>query len=215
MDYAVSIGEDTVEKCVNALEGVDFAEVRLDLVKGLDVQGVERIFAMQKKLIAACRPSQGLSEEVRKGLLLAAVDRGAAYVDVEVDSPDWLKQEVVTAARKKQCKVIVSFHDFEKTPKREELLHVVEWCFECGADIAKIACKANDKRDAARLMGLLDCDKALVVVGMGENGRVTRVAGPLLGSVFSYASIERGRETADGQIDIDTIKRIKRETEQA
>jgi 3-dehydroquinate dehydratase-1 len=36
---------------------------------------------------------------------------------------------------------------------------------------------------------------------MGEKGRVTRILAPLLGSPFTYASYEAGKETAPGQIE--------------
>jgi 3-dehydroquinate dehydratase-1 len=63
-------------------------------------------------------------------------------------------------------------------------------------------------RDNARLLGLLDLGVPLVVVGMGRLGRLTRIAAPLLGSLFTYASLGAGRETADGQLDAASLERI-------
>ncbi len=90
------------------------------------------------------------------------------------------------------------------------MLQIVALCFESGGDIAKIACKVNSERDNARLLGLLDSGRDVIVIGMGEKGRITRIVAPLLGSPFTYAAPARGRETADGQPDRETMERYLR-----
>lgn len=202
----VTVAEATVEDCLEALKGLSFAEIRMDMMKltGKDVPIIFR--GSGPRLIATCRLGT-YSEEERKGLLIAAVEAGASYVDVEVESNDEFKDEIVRHARTGNCQVIVSFHDFEKTPDREELLGVVARCFSSGADIAKIACKAESERDVARLLGLLDSRDRIVVIGMGEKGSITRIVAPLLGSPFTYGALRKGKEVVDGQLDVETIGR--------
>jgi 3-dehydroquinate dehydratase type I len=195
----VSLSEPDLASCLAALRGLSFAEIRLDK-SHLSLQDVARLFSSHKKLIATCRPG-GISDTARKELLLAAIDAGAAYVDVEVDSEAAFREEILTKARQKGCKVIVSFHDAHRTPDREELGARLEACFEAGADIAKVACKAQSDRDNARLLGLLDSSRPAIVIAMGPKGRIVRVMAPLLGSPFTLASPAEGRETAEGQID--------------
>jgi 3-dehydroquinate dehydratase type I len=214
----ISIGERTAKACMKALQGVDFAEVRLDMMEPAELTeaNVKMIFsqpaspASQKaKLIATCRPGK-LDENGRKRLLTCAIASGAAYVDVEVEADDAYKAEIAAAARGKGCKVIVSYHDYKKTPAAEELRQIIEWCCESGADIVKIACMVGSDKDNARLLGLLDSGKKLVVVGMGPKGRLTRVVAPLLGSQFTYASATEGKETADGQMGREKIGQLLR-----
>jgi 3-dehydroquinate dehydratase type I len=100
--------------------------------------------------------------------------------------------------------------DFEKTPPRKVLEDVVDRCFASGADIAKIACRVRSQKDNARLLGLLDDDRALVVVGLGKKGTMTRVIGPLAGGLFSFASRAKGRETAGGQIPHKALEKLIR-----
>jgi 3-dehydroquinate dehydratase-1 len=64
--------------------------------------------------------------------------------------------------------------------------------------------------DNARLLGLLDDARKIVVVGMGELGRITRIAASLLGSPFTFASQGLGKETARGQIDHETLRTLLR-----
>lgn len=204
----VSIGNCTLQECLEALDGLEFAEVRLDSVSGISERSVSAVFARKAKLIATCRPNGRMDDGERKKLLLAAIEAGAAFVDVEVDAQERIRGEIVAAAKKQGCSMIVSFHDFEKTPLRAELERIMEWCFDSGADIAKIACKVKSKGDAARLLGLLDSERKIVVVGMGGQGKIVRVAAPLLGSQFTFASLGKGKETADGQLEAEELKKI-------
>jgi 3-dehydroquinate dehydratase-1 len=194
----ISLAEPALEDCLAALEGVPFAEIRLDRMI-VDENGVRRIFSGRRGLIAACRPG-GMPEETRKALLLAAIAAGASHVDIEVESVEATRRPVVEAAKRAGCRVIVSYHHFGQTPPRGELEAVVERCFALGADVAKIACRVESDRDNARLLGLLDDARPLAVMGLGRQGAKTRVMASLLGAAFVYASREDGRETAEGQI---------------
>ena len=156
----VSIHGCSVQECARQLEGRKMAEIRMESISGIDEKAVREIFSKHTHLVATCRP-EGMEEGKRKALLLAAIGAGAAYVDIEVEAPDEYKKEIVAAAKARKCQVIVSFHDYKKTPVREELEQTIGWCFESGADIAKIACMANGEDDAARLLGLLDRKRSL------------------------------------------------------
>lgn len=201
----VSIAERSAGACLKALAGLAFAEIRMDRMN-LTVDDVRDVFSAGMDLIATCRPG-AFSEDERKRLLVAAIEAGAAYVDIEADSDGSFKREIIEKARSRSCAVIVSFHDYEGTPEREELLSIVSLCFESGGDMAKIACTVNSGRDNARLLGLLDSGRDIIVIGMGEKGRITRIVAPLLGSPFTYAAPARGRETADGQLDRETLEK--------
>jgi hypothetical protein len=81
----VSVAEPTVERCLETLQGLDFAEVRID---GMDVtvDDVKRIFSMPSKLVATfMAPGSGaktdktVDNDTRKGLLLAAIEAGARF----------------------------------------------------------------------------------------------------------------------------------------
>lgn len=202
----VSISEQTAESCMKALRGLKLAEIRLDKMK-LDDEDIRMVFSTQVRLVATCRPGK-IEDKLRLRLLISAINQGASFVDIELEADDSYRGELLKAARKKGCKVIVSYHNNDRTPSREELLKIVDSCFRSGGDIAKIACKANSASDNARLLGLLDENKDLVVVGMGKKGSVTRVMSTLLGSPFTYASLSLGKETASGQISAAKLKRL-------
>ncbi len=190
--------------CLQAVKTLNFAEIRIDL---LDLSEAEltTLFSTNSNLIATCRPGK-YNDDERKVFLLRSIDAGAAYVDVEVETGDAFKQEVLAAAKAKYCQTIISYHDFEKTPPRAELDHIVTWCSEFKPDVIKIACMINSARDNARLIGLLDTDKRMLVVGMGEQGKITRVVAPLLGSICTFASYATDKATAPGQLFKDDLE---------
>ncbi len=204
----VSLAESSPEKALAALKGIPFAEIRLDRMR-VDEEGVARIFSRHPRLIATCRPGRALGAK-RLALLRAAVAAGAAYVDIEVEADAAYKRALVREARAAGCRVIVSHHDLARTPARGALLRVVDRCFSSGADIAKIACRVRSPKDNATLLGLLDDERALVVVGLGKKGLMTRVTGPLAGGLFTFASRAKGKETAGGQVPHDDLARLIR-----
>lgn len=210
----VSLSEPTLAGCLAALAGLPFAEIRLDGMR-LSTDDVRTLFSSHRRLIATHKPG-GVPDEERGRLLVAAIEAGAAYVDVEVEAEAAYREKIVAKAHAMGCMIIVSFHDHERTPERSELEARLSECFGAGADIAKIACMARTDRDNARLLGLLDEDRRVVVIGMGPVGRITRVLAPMLGSPFTFASLGKGRETAEGQMDSTTleglIEMVRKET---
>lgn len=204
----VSLAEESVAGCLAALEELDFAEIRIDRMR-LTRDGIRMLFSAPKTLIATCRPGSHVDKD-RKKFLIRAIESGAAFVDVEVESEESYRKEVIAKARSCGRNVIVSFHDYVKTPERQVLERMVDSCFQAGADIAKIACMVHSRRDQARLLGLLDDRRKIVVIGMGEKGKITRILAPLLGSPFTFASLSKGKETAAGQIDKKTLEELLR-----
>ena len=205
----VSLDERYPVDFLKRLDSIDFAEIRMDRMV-LTPEDIADIFSQPLTLIATCR-SGILDDQQRKDYLIAAIEAGAGYVDIEVKSDIEYRRAIIGAARSKKCKIIVSFHDFYETPEDEGLRQIVTLCLSEGADIAKIACKVNSVIDSSRLLGLLgqkDFKDRLVVVGMGEKGKITRIVSPLLGSLFTYASFSEGVETADGQIEMARLEEI-------
>jgi 3-dehydroquinate dehydratase I len=205
----VSIGNLSVEKCLERLHFLDFAEVRLDTMD-IDVPSVKRIFSMPLKLIATCRRGT-YDDSLREKFLLAAIESGAAYVDIEMNSSDQLKTRIIERAIHGGSKVILSYHNFNRTPSFMTLKNVVTESFLAGANLTKIACMVHYYTDNLRLLSLLGIKKytgRLIVTGMGKSGKITRVASVFLGSPFNYSFFERGYSMAPGQIDMKRFKKI-------
>jgi 3-dehydroquinate dehydratase type I len=122
-------------------------------------------------------------------------------------------KEIRSAARAAGCRLILSHHDFRRTPPLEKLRAIVARGLSLGADLVKVACLVNSGRAAARLLSILAeprFQKRVLVTGMGKKGRIVRIAAPLLGSPFTYAAPVRGRGTAPGQLALAEMERVFR-----
>ncbi len=213
----VSLGEPRFEALVESLGGLEMAEIRLDLARLSDARVRELFgrFGATLPLVATFRPG-GVPEEERLRTLETAVRSGARYVDFELETPATFRAPLIRAARETGCRVIISHHDFERTPARAELERLVDDCRDAGADVVKVACFARSGADCARVLSLYDRPAgSIVAIGLGAIGSFTRIAALALGAPFTYASLRRGEETADGQIDLETLRRAVRALESA
>lgn len=203
----LSIADVSADEAMNILAKVNLAELRMDRID-FDKKNIGRLFSSKAKTIVTCRVNEKINEDERRNIIIEAIENGASMVDIEVENSDDFKNEIIKTAKKNKCTVIVSYHDFDKTPVMRELEQILTWCFESGADIAKIACRANNVEDAARLLALYSFGKPIISIGMGDAGKITRIAAPLLGAPFTYASAEDAKKTAPGQIEADKLEAI-------
>ncbi len=99
---------------------------------------------------------------------------------------------------------IVSFHNFEGVP--DDLDQTYERLAVTDADIIKIAVTADDITDAIPVWKLLQraiaSGKGIIPIAMGEAGKWTRILGLAHGAYLTYASLDAGKETADGQLTV-------------
>ena len=110
----------------------------------------------------------------------------------------------VAAAASGEKTIIVSEHDFEATPSREELASMVERARKQGADIVKIATMADSREDVVRLLEFTrTCTVPVVAFAMGPVGKVSRVISPLFGTLFTYGYITK--PVAPGQLSVEEL----------
>lgn len=116
----------------------------------------------------------------------------AALVDVELHSARSLS-EVIAEARGAGVGVMLSHHDFHRTPPRARLAELARRARDAGADIFKVAALVEKERDLARLIEFLANEKGrmrLAVMGMGLYGRVSRLVLAQAGSCLNYAFLD-------------------------
>jgi 3-dehydroquinate dehydratase-1 len=201
----VSLAEKNTDVCLEILEKVDMAEIRIDLAE-LSDKDIIKIFSARKKLIATCRPGKySLSERIHK--LKLAIESGATFLDIEYESDDDFRNEMMEYAHARQCDVILSYHNYEMTPELDELEKIMHKCFELGADIAKIATMVKVNRDNSKILSLYKAPGRLVAIGMGELGKISRIVAPFLGAEFTYAALTDDSITAPGQISYDRLNK--------
>ena len=201
-----AIAEKNFEACMQMVSHYDLAEIRLDLTRFSDEQ-VKTIFSSHNNLVATCRPD-GYDDQERRELLKTAIKSGARYVDVEIESSREFIDDIKKMAAEHDCDLIISYHNYENTPSAKELEAIVSECFFLGAQVAKVACMINEKKDNASILSLFRLEKRIVALGMGELGKITRIVTPLMGAEFTFAAPDKGDGTAPGQITTERMKEI-------
>ena len=191
----------------------DLVEVRLDGLS--NHHGMSKVAkAVEIPVVATNRPvsekgSFTRSESERLRLLMDAVEGGADYIDIESSTSNL--DQVIETFRKTSAKIILSHHDHSRTPKVWELQSALAKLKKSKVDIYKIVTTARSPEDNLTILSLLGTNREtnrLVSFAMGKPGIWSRLLAPFYGARFTYASLDRGLETAPGQPSISELRRI-------
>ena len=196
----ISLANQSFEECLRAVGKVKFAELRIDLLDITEEQ-LKTLCSIKHQTIATCRPGK-YENDKRKELLKLAMDAGAGYVDIEYESTTEYREELVHYAKSCNAIVIISYHNFETTPSKEELNAIIAQSKAWGADKVKLATMANNAQDNARILSLYEEHSNIIAFCMGKQGVVTRVAAPSLGADFTFVAYSRKDATAPGQLSV-------------
>jgi len=191
-------------------KGVDLFEVRVDLIdKSLDcivtcLGDLKK--AVHPPIIGTVRENERTRKD--RAAIFARIMPAVDCIDIELGATD--AAPVQTQAKKAGKTIIVSEHDFEKTPVEEALRSIVGRAIAQGADIVKIATTAKDEDDAWRLLRFAqECKVPIVAFAMGEAGTFSRIKACEYGSLFTYGYITK--PVAPGQVSAEElITMIKR-----
>ena len=222
-----TIQNKTAEQILEALEGCEMAEIRLDRCE-LSARDIENVFTSDVPLVATCRVSevaqneladQDLTDSAREikamqiaeKRLVRAIEAGARYVDVEIEAQKQMSKRVRSAAHENGTIFIRSYHDFEGTDSYEALKALVEKCKYHGADIVKIVTTAHSSEDVEKVMALYewahDENIDLIAFCMGEAGRQSRLDCLKYGAPYTYAALSADEAAAPGQWPADEIRK--------
>ena len=212
-----TIQNRTLEEIMNLLETseprIQMAEIRLDRCQ-LTIEEIEYLFSSSDTpLVATCRvvdDGNGTWEEAEEKLT-AAVEAGAAFLDLEIEAPKEIGKRLRRACTEYGTTMIRSSHFFAGTPSEEVLRSIVEKCRRFGGEIVKIAAMAKSEEDVARVLALyssvvstnsaveIQRPVELVAFSMGEIGKASRLECLKLGSPFTYAALNGNEVAAPGQ----------------
>lgn len=208
--------DEALAKMETALTRADLVELRVDRIKNPDLG---RLLAGRNKKVVVTnrRREEGGSfqgtENERMELLREAVCLGAGYVDVEAATgPLYIRELAEMIGDRGVTKLIISHHNQTGTPGEGVLRKTVGVCRSLGADIVKVVTTARTPEDNLKVLRLIPYArrKGLEIIAfcMGDKGRISRVASPILGSFLSFASLERGEESAPGQMTVDEMRLV-------
>jgi len=212
----VSIAENSSQKIKHklkeALKKSDYAEIRLDFLKTGEIpKTLESIKEDLKKVVCTLRPkSEGGkfegNEKERIAILKLIAEYSPFLLDIEFNTIKKNK-ELVKYLKTTKTKLLVSWHDFKKTPKFSELKNMMSHMVKFSHNV-KIVTTAKTIDDSTRILQLYNKNgkNNLIAFAMGDNGRVSRILCLYLGSPYTYVSL--GKPVAAGQFSVDEVKKI-------
>ncbi len=211
--------EEAVKQMDKCFPLADVVELRVDFIRNVNL--IKLLSAKKGKvLVTARKKDEGGNfegdEKERFSLLSEAVTLGADFVDIELSTDETFTKKLLEDIKKygDQTKLIVSHHDFNGTPSESKLQNIFNECAGRGAHVVKIATFANSAEDNLKILELIThakrMNQKIIALCMGEEGKISRIMAPYLGSYLSFASLERGAESAPGQLTIEEMREIFR-----
>ena len=212
----VSIAEKTPYKIKQtlkiALKKSDYVEVRFDFLKIEQIpEALEIIKKDLNRIVCTLRPKiEGGkftgNEKERIAILKLIAEYNPFLLDVEFNT---LKRNssLVKYLKSTKTKLLVSWHDFKKTPSSAELKKKMNQMIKFSSNV-KIVCTAKSTDDSNRMLELYSKKgrNNLISFAMGDFGRISRILCLYLGSPYTYVSL--GKAIAPGQFSVDEIKKI-------
>ena len=133
-------------------------------------------------------------------------------IDVELFTGDEAVKDIVTHAHNNNVKVVMSNHDFYKTPDQKEIVNRLCKMQDLGADLPKIAVMPNSTKDVLTLLCATDemvteyAKRPIITMSMGGTGLVSRISGETFGSALTFGAAKKA--SAPGQIAVQDLYEV-------
>ena len=226
----VPIVEDHDEAILNKLKEfneleVDMIELRIDYYKNIHQKdALKNLFLniaalqIQKPIILTNRTlKEGGQVEVEDQeyykIYQIAVETGAFDIyDVELSAGTNMAIELRTLIHDANKYMLMSSHNFSRTPEIDSLMQKFRSMDSFEADIMKIAVMPEDYQDLLNLLSFTVqakqeySQKPIVTMAMSSIGLTSRLVGEQFGSAITFASV--GKASAPGQIDYQELNQM-------
>lgn len=216
--------KDEFLNSAEALEKIklDLVEVRIDHFE--DVENIQEVKSLLKDLRDILKNipilftfrslkeggEKEVSVEYYKTLNIEIAKTGFVdLVDTELFTGDEVVKEIVDKVHKEGVKIVMSNHDFNKTPEREEIVRRLCRMQELNADLPKIAVMPKSAGDVLKLLCATNdmvtkyAETPIITMSMGGLGVISRIAGETFGSALTFGAA--GKASAPGQVDVDSL----------
>lgn len=202
--YCLSTGNSDFQSLIEEIKAYDMAEIRLDLCN-FDFNQIKKIFSIHHNLIATFRKNDCNSEIQRFESLKYAVLSGAKWIDLDylTETKEFLKK-LIKIAKDQKVNIIISYHDFEKTPSEEFIHKIYTKIKNFSPTLVKLVFYSNTEEDNDRVLDLYSKYPEILAFNMGQIGKRTRIECIKRGAPFTFVKSEM-EQTAEGQM---TLKEI-------
>jgi 3-dehydroquinate dehydratase type I len=205
--------EEALRKMAVAAPLADIVEVRLDLMNSFELGPIIRSSVKPVLITYRSEKEGGMGKDdpdTVAGYLVSAIKEGTDIIDLELGMPLTVRERILNA--RGGTKVIISTHINDGTPSRDELKRIFNESVGAGGNIVKIVTRASRWDDNLRVLELIpearEMDVDIIAFCTGPLGRMSRIFSLLMGAHMTFTSIQKGEESADGQIPIMEMKEL-------
>lgn len=196
---------------------VDFYEDVTNTPKVLSTLKALRSILGEKPILVTARTREEggaveLATDAYTALNTAVAQSGDAdIIDVQIFLGDAAAQRNIDAIHAAGCKVVGSYHSFDGTPDKADLVRRMRKAQDMGADIPKVAVMPKSAADVITLLDATQemhsqyADRPLITMSMGS-GVISRLSGESFGSAATFGMI--GQASAPGQIPTEQLASI-------
>lgn len=205
--------DELFEKISRAEPLADVIEVRFDCLDPLQIKAaLTRLPKTEKKYLLTFRPldqggTRNLDNLERTAFWNTAVEKFGEQNVLFDQEFNWHWPENIP-----DLQTIISVHDLGKPGVDLEVLYPAISQQDCLA--LKFAQSVKSITDSISVWNLLRAakskDRHLIPIAMGEAGKWTRILGLAHGAFMTYASLDKGDETAPGQITAEEMTEVYR-----
>ena len=154
-----------------------------------------------------------LSDKNYSNLLQAIVDQNVVHaVDVELFAYTDRIGQIIKEAHHQNIQTVMSYHNFQSTPKLEILHGYAERMISAGASVIKFALMPTTSDD---VLSVLQFTRELterypqlprITMSMGKLGQMTRTCGNVFGNCLTFGTL--GQASAPGQVDVNLLQQL-------
>ena len=193
--------------------GADYVEIRFDFVNSdllpETLQAAKRIkdravYTLRSKIQGGVFAG---SERERLQWLYRLAEEEPMLLDVELDTLQ-KNDDLADFLERKRTPLLVSWHDFEKTPPRDSISDILSE-MRTYSNYVKIVTTAHSIDDSMRLLELYETAIGLfpIFFAMGDAGVLSRLLCTIIGNApFTYASLDK--VLAPGQFNVQQMKKL-------
>ncbi|MGL4336709.1 MAG: type I 3-dehydroquinate dehydratase [Turicibacter sp.] len=197
---------------------VDHYEHVEDLAKVKDILATLRNELKETPILFTFRSKKEGGEKEVSNEFYAQLNKEIAatkmvdLVDVELFTGDDIVRDIVESAHTSGVKVVMSNHDFFKTPAQAEIVSRLCKMQELNADLPKIAVMPQSAKDVLTLLAATEemanehAKTPIITMSMGGLGLVSRLAGETFGSALTFGAAKKA--SAPGQIAVEELSQV-------
>lgn len=220
-----SLTTELVKECGRALvDGADLVEWRADFFEHLlspesltDTLEEIRAAVGNLPLLFTVRTKEeggnaSLALEEYKSIVATALLTGHVdIIDLEFSKDKEVLRELIALAKEQGARVLLSSHNFSKTPPKDELVSLLLDMQDFGADLPKVAVYPQNRKDVLTLLQATEefsqqATTPFVTLSMSWLGSISRVAGEFFGSAITFGAGVNA--SAPGQIDAVKLRKV-------